>query len=151
MSGVRLTRHYFKGMLERRRGPRRVRLQRVRILIPPEMAHYGFSKTVQSSCRATPPKLTKATSVTVNAVLPGPTWVEMAPVRLAARAKGMGTTVDDLKTRTFTERRPASWLQRYAEAGGDRQSDLLRLLESLQRHQRRHAARRRRHRDELPF
>ena len=28
--------------------------------------------------------------------MPGPTWVEMAPVRLAARAKGMGTTVDEL-------------------------------------------------------
>ena len=29
--------------------------------------------------------------------------------------KGMGTTVDDLVARTFTERRPASLLQRYAE------------------------------------
>jgi len=31
------------------------------------------------------------------------------------RLKGMGTTVDDLVTRTFTERRPASLLQRYAQ------------------------------------
>jgi NAD(P)-dependent dehydrogenase (short-subunit alcohol dehydrogenase family) len=38
----------------------------------------------------------------------------MAPVRLAARAKGLGTTVDDLVARTFSERRPASLLQRYA-------------------------------------
>ena len=44
----------------------------------------------------------------------GPTCVEMAPVRLAARAKGMGTTVDDLVARTFSERRPASLLQCYA-------------------------------------
>ena len=28
--------------------------------------------------------------------MPGPTWVEMAPVRLAARAEAAGTTVDDL-------------------------------------------------------
>jgi NAD(P)-dependent dehydrogenase (short-subunit alcohol dehydrogenase family) len=60
-------------------------------------------------------ELTKATNVTVNSVMPGPTWVEMAPVRLAARAKSMGTTTDDLVARTFTERRPASLLQRYAK------------------------------------
>ena len=38
----------------------------------------------------------------------------MAPVRLAARAANMGTTADELAARTFTERRPASLLQRYA-------------------------------------
>ena len=53
--------------------------------------------------------------MTVNSVMPGPTWVEMAPVRLAARAEAAGTTVDDLVQRTFTERRPASLLQRYAK------------------------------------
>jgi len=47
--------------------------------------------------------------------LPGPTWVEMAPTRLAAGAKAMGTTVDDLVARTFAERRPASLLQRFAK------------------------------------
>src|SRR5436305_442741 len=35
--------------------------------------------------------------------------------RPAARAKGMGTTVDDLVARSFSERRPASLLQRYAK------------------------------------
>jgi NAD(P)-dependent dehydrogenase (short-subunit alcohol dehydrogenase family) len=34
---------------------------------------------------------------------------------LAARAEAAGTTVDDLVQRTFTERRPASLLQRYAK------------------------------------
>ena len=43
-----------------------------------------------------------------------PTCVGMAPVRRAARAAAAGTTVDDLVQRTFTERRPASLLQRYA-------------------------------------
>ena len=46
--------------------------------------------------------------------MPGPTWVELTPDRLAARAKGLGTTAEDLAKRTFTERRPASLLQRYA-------------------------------------
>ena len=36
-------------------------------------------------------------------------------MRLAARAKASGTTVDDITSRMFTERRPASLLQRYAQ------------------------------------
>src|SRR5258707_1120083 len=53
-------------------------------------------------------------AVAVNSVVPGPTWVEMAPVRMAARAQAAGTTVEELKARMFSERRPASLLQRYA-------------------------------------
>jgi NAD(P)-dependent dehydrogenase (short-subunit alcohol dehydrogenase family) len=84
------------------------------IFIPKEMIHYGFSKAAQLVIARGAAELTKATNITVNSVLPGPTWVEMAPIRLAARAKGMGTTAEDLAARTFTERRPASLLQRYA-------------------------------------
>ena len=76
--------------------------------------HYGFSKSAQLVIARGAAELTKGTKVTVNSVLPGPTWVEMQPTRLAARAKGMGTTADELAKRTFTERRPASLLQRYA-------------------------------------
>jgi NAD(P)-dependent dehydrogenase (short-subunit alcohol dehydrogenase family) len=57
---------------------------------------------------------TKGTHVTVNSVLPGPTWVEVNPERMGARAASQGTTLEDLKARTFTERRPSSLLQRYA-------------------------------------
>jgi NAD(P)-dependent dehydrogenase (short-subunit alcohol dehydrogenase family) len=85
------------------------------IYVPKEMVHYGFSKGAQLVIARGAAEQTKGTSVTVNSVLPGPTWVEMAPVRLAARAKAMGTTTDDLVKRTFTERRPASLLQRYAQ------------------------------------
>ena len=110
------------------------------------MVHYGFSKAAQLVIARGAAETTKGTNVTVNSVLPGPTWVEMAPVRLAARAKGLGTTAEELAARTFTERRPQSLLQRYAVAGGDRQPHLLRLLQGLERHQRCRAPRRRRHR-----
>jgi len=46
--------------------------------------------------------------------LPRPRGSAFSPVRLAARAEAAGTTVDDLVSRTFSERRPASLLQRYA-------------------------------------
>jgi NAD(P)-dependent dehydrogenase (short-subunit alcohol dehydrogenase family) len=115
MSGVRLTRHYLKGMLDRQRFGRVVFVSSESgIFVPKEMVHYGFSKSAQLVVARGAAEQTKGTEVTVNSVLPGPTWVEMAPVRLTARAKAMGTTADDLAARTFTERRPASLLQRYA-------------------------------------
>src|SRR3954470_23677043 len=116
MSGVRLTRHYLKRMLDSKDWGRVVFVSSESgIFIPKEMIHYGFSKAAQLVIARGAAELTKATNITVNSVLPGPTWVEMAPIRLATRAKGMGTTVDDLVARTFSERRPASLLQRYAQ------------------------------------
>jgi NAD(P)-dependent dehydrogenase (short-subunit alcohol dehydrogenase family) len=116
MSGVRLTRHYLKRMLDHKDWGRVVFVSSdSAVFVPKEMVHYGFSKAAQLYIARGAAEQTKATNITVNSVLPGPTWVEMAPVRLAARAKGMGTTVDDLASRTFTERRPASLLQRYAK------------------------------------
>jgi len=115
MSGVRLTRHYLKGMLEATQWGRVVFVSsESAIYVPKEMVHYGFSKMAQLMVARGASELTKGSNVTVNSVLPGPTWVEMQPVRLAARAKALGTTVEDLAKRTFTERRPSSLLQRYA-------------------------------------
>jgi NAD(P)-dependent dehydrogenase (short-subunit alcohol dehydrogenase family) len=115
MSGVSLTRHYLQGMLQEKKWGRVVFVSsESAIFVPKEMVHYGFSKGAQLVIARGAAEMTKGTNVTVNSVLPGPTWVEMAPVRLAARAKGLGTTAEDLAARTFTERRPASLLQRYA-------------------------------------
>jgi NAD(P)-dependent dehydrogenase (short-subunit alcohol dehydrogenase family) len=115
MSGIRLTRHYLKGMLDTKDWGRVVFVSsESAIYVPKEMVHYGFSKAAQLFIARGAAEQTKSTNVTVNSVLPGPTWVEMAPVRLAARAKGLGITADDLAAKTFTERRPASLLQRYA-------------------------------------
>ena len=115
MSGVRLTRHYLKAMLDADKWGRVVFVSsESAVFVPKEMVHYGFSKGAQLVIARGAAELTKGTKVTVNSVLPGPTWVEMQPVRLGARAKAQGTTVEDLAARTFTERRPASLLQRYA-------------------------------------
>jgi NAD(P)-dependent dehydrogenase (short-subunit alcohol dehydrogenase family) len=115
MSGVRMTRHYLKHMLEKDWGRVVFVSSESGIFVPKEMVHYGFSKAAQLFIARGAAEQTKGTNVTVNSVLPGPTWVEMVPTRLAARAKAMGTTADDLAARTFTERRPASLLQRYAK------------------------------------
>ena len=115
MSGVRLTRHYLKQMLDTKDWGRVVFVSSESgIFIPKEMVHYGFSKAAQLVIARGAAEATKGTNVTVNSVLPGPTWVEMATERMAARAAAQGTTVEDLRSKTFTERRPASLLQRYA-------------------------------------
>jgi NAD(P)-dependent dehydrogenase (short-subunit alcohol dehydrogenase family) len=115
MSGVRLTRHYLKRMLDHKDWGRVVFVSSESgIYVPKEMVHYGFSKAAQLFIARGAAEQTKGTNITVNSVLPGPTWVEQMPALLAARAEAAGTTVDDLKSRTFRERRPASLLQRYA-------------------------------------
>ena len=73
MSGVRLARHYLKGMLSRGHG-RIVFISSESGISPaPEMAHYSATKTMQLGISRSLAELTKGTKVTVNTVLPGPT------------------------------------------------------------------------------
>ena len=117
MSGVRLTRHYLKAMLDAQGWGRVVFISSESgVVIPKEMVHYGFSKSAQLVIARGAAETTRGTQVTVNSVLPGPTWVDGQQVKLEARAAQQNTTVDDLKQRMFTERRPTSLLQRYATA-----------------------------------
>lgn len=73
MSGVRLSRHYLRGMIDRGHG-RVVFISSESGVSPaPEMAHYSATKTMQLSIARSLAELTKNTNVTVNSVLPGPT------------------------------------------------------------------------------
>src|SRR5204862_1482679 len=93
MSGVRLTRHYLKRMLDNKDWGRVVFVSSESgVFIPKEMVHYGFSKAAQLVVARGPAEQRKAANVTVTSVMTGPTWGAMAPVRLAARATGGGTT-----------------------------------------------------------
>ncbi len=115
MSGVRLTRHYLPKMLARDWGRVVFVSSESAIFIPAEMIHYGFSKAAQLAIARGCAELTKGSRVTVNSVLPGPTWVEAQVERVAARAESMGISAEVFKRHTFTERRPSSLLMRYAE------------------------------------
>lgn len=76
LSGVRLSRHYLKGMLTRNSG-RLVFISSESGISPaPEMAHYSVTKTAQLSLSRSLAELTKGTEVTVNTVLPGSTRTE---------------------------------------------------------------------------
>jgi NAD(P)-dependent dehydrogenase (short-subunit alcohol dehydrogenase family) len=116
MSGVRLTRHYLPKMLERGWGRIVFVASESGVFIPEEMIHYGFSKAAQLAIARGCAELTKGTNVTVNSVLPGPTWVEELAANFEKRAEAKGTTVEALQRQMFSERRTSSLLQRFETA-----------------------------------
>ncbi|HEX4648929.1 MAG TPA: SDR family oxidoreductase [Steroidobacteraceae bacterium] len=73
MSGVRLSRHYLRGMLARDWGRIVFISSESALNVPPDMLHYGMTKTAQLSLARGLAKLAAGTGVTVNSVLPGPT------------------------------------------------------------------------------
>lgn len=76
MSGVRLSRHYLKNMLDVNDGRIIFMSSESAINPAPEMAHYSATKTMQMSLSRSLAELTKGSKVTVNTVLPGSTKTE---------------------------------------------------------------------------
>ncbi len=114
MSGVRLTRAIFPGMLERNQG-RIVFVASEQSVKPnPEMIHYAMTKTAQVSIARGLADLTKGTAVTVNSVLAAPTWSEGVETFLAKVAPSAGKTLDEMKTAYFDGPGLSSLLQRWA-------------------------------------
>ena len=113
MSGVRMARHYLPGMIERDWGRVIFVSSESGVFIPPEMIHYGFSKAAQLAIARGLAETTKGTGVTVNSVLPGPTWVEIQEQRMGVRVEAEGRSLDELKAEIFATRRQTSLLQRY--------------------------------------
>jgi NAD(P)-dependent dehydrogenase (short-subunit alcohol dehydrogenase family) len=114
MSGVRLTRALFPGMLERNWG-RVVFIASEQSAKPnPEMLHYAMSKTAQVSIARGLAELTRGTAVTVNSVLVAPTWSEGVEIFLEKAAQGTGKTVAEMRTAYFDGPGASSLLQRWA-------------------------------------
>jgi len=114
MSGVRLARALFPGMLERNRG-RIVFIASEQSAKPnPLMIHYAMTKTAQVSIARGLADLTRGTAVTVNSVLVAPTWSEGVETFLAKTARAEGTTVEHMRTAYFEGPGLSSLLQRWA-------------------------------------
>lgn len=115
MSGVRLTRALLPGMLKKKWGRVIFISSESGLHIPPEMVHYGVTKTAQIALARGIAETVAGSGVTVNSVLPGPTMSE-----------GVGKFVDELsraqkKSRAQFEKefietmRPTSLIRRFAE------------------------------------
>jgi 3-oxoacyl-[acyl-carrier protein] reductase len=110
MSGVRLSRHYLRGMIERNAG-RIVFISSESAISPaPEMTHYSATKTMQLGISRALAELTKNTRVTVNAVLPGSTRTESVEVFMQDVFPGV--SLAEAERRFIAENRPTSIIGR---------------------------------------
>jgi NAD(P)-dependent dehydrogenase (short-subunit alcohol dehydrogenase family) len=116
MSGVRLSRTYLPGMLERNWGRVVFISSESGLAIPQDMIHYATTKTAQLSVSRGLAQLTRGTNVTVNAVLPGPTRSEGIEGFLRSQASDPSASIKQIEAEFFATARSASILQRMVEA-----------------------------------
>ncbi len=114
MSGVRLSRAYMPGMIERNWGRIIFISSESGLQIPKEMIHYGLTKTAQLALSRGLAEVSAGSGVTVNAVLPGPTRSDGVEGFLEAMAKDAGKAPDDMARDFVKTHRPTSLLERFA-------------------------------------
>jgi NAD(P)-dependent dehydrogenase (short-subunit alcohol dehydrogenase family) len=114
MSGVRLSRAYMPAMLRRDWGRIVFVSSESGLQIPPEMIHYGVTKTAQLGLSRGLAELTAGTGVTVNAVLPGPTRSDGVETFLQQMAEKDGADLETMAREFVKRHRPTSLLQRFA-------------------------------------
>jgi NAD(P)-dependent dehydrogenase (short-subunit alcohol dehydrogenase family) len=113
-SGLRLSRAYLPGMMNRNWGRIIFISSESGIQIPSEMIHYGVTKTMQLALSRGLAETTKGTGVTVNSVLPGPTRSEGVDGFVKEMAHKQGKPVAEIEKGFFKDARPSSLLQRFA-------------------------------------
>jgi hypothetical protein len=113
MSGVRLSRHYLPGMRQRDWGRIIFIASESGVNIPPEMIHYGMTKSAQLAIARGLAETTSGTGVTVNSVLPGPTSSEGVATFVEQLARERNLTVEAMEKEFFQSARPSSLLQRF--------------------------------------
>jgi NAD(P)-dependent dehydrogenase (short-subunit alcohol dehydrogenase family) len=116
LSGARLARAYFSGMLQRNWGRIIFISSESGFVTPGLMIHYGMTKTAQLAISRGLAELTKGTKVTVNSVLPGPTRSEGIVDFLKSLASDPEAPPDQIEAEFFAQGRPSSLLQRLIEA-----------------------------------
>lgn len=113
MSGVRLARHYAKGMQARGWGRIQFISSESALNIPAEMVHYGVSKAALQGVSRGLAKVLAGSGVTVNTILPGPTRTEGAQAMMADLAKERGVTAEQMEALFLEENRPSTLLKRF--------------------------------------
>jgi len=115
LSGARLSRHYFPRMLTRDWGRVIFIASESGLMVPPDMIHYGMTKTAQMAVSRGMAALTKGTRVTVNTVLPGTTRSEGIIDFLKSVASDPDATSEVIEADFFARDRPTSLIQRMIE------------------------------------
>jgi NAD(P)-dependent dehydrogenase (short-subunit alcohol dehydrogenase family) len=113
LSGVKLSRAYLDKMLNKNWGRIIFISSESALQIPAEMIHYGMTKTAQIAIARGLAELTAGTDVTVNSVLPGPTFSEGVGDFIKALARDKGLSDDDMEKEFFATMRPTSIIKRF--------------------------------------
>ncbi|HET8967782.1 MAG TPA: SDR family NAD(P)-dependent oxidoreductase [Candidatus Acidoferrum sp.] len=113
MSGVRLTRHYLPGMLEKKWGRVIFISSESGQQIPAEMVHYGMTKTAQIAIARGVAESVAGSGVTVNSVLAGPTASEGVGDFVQSMARSRGVSPAQIEKEFFETVRPSSLLKRF--------------------------------------
>jgi NAD(P)-dependent dehydrogenase (short-subunit alcohol dehydrogenase family) len=114
MSGVRLSRHYLKPMLEKNWGRIIFISSESAVQIPVEMVHYGMTKTAQVAIARGIAESVAGSGVTVNSILAGPTASEGAGAFVESMARQQSKTPQQIEKEFFEQARPTSLLRRFA-------------------------------------
>ncbi|GGG92993.1 SDR family NAD(P)-dependent oxidoreductase [Silvibacterium dinghuense] len=114
LSGVRVTRQYLPGMLERKWGRVLFISSESGIQIPEEMVHYGVTKAAQIALARGIAETIPGSGVTVNSLLPGPTESEGVTAMVAKIAKDKGITPEQVEKDFIRDARPSSLIKRLA-------------------------------------
>lgn len=113
LSGVRLARHYVRGMRTQNWGRIVFVSSESALQIPAEMIHYGMTKTAQLAVARGLAETLTGTGVTVNSVLPGPTASEGVGTFVSQMAAERGVDSAVVEKEFFATARPSSILQRF--------------------------------------
>lgn len=114
LSGIRLSRHYLRGMRSRNWGRIVFVSSESGLQIPTEMIHYGMTKTAQLAVSRGLAETLAGTGVTVNSVLPGPTASEGVGRFVSQMAAARGVDIATVEREFFATARPSSVLKRFA-------------------------------------
>lgn len=114
MSGVRLSRHYLPGMRERNWGRVIFISSESALQIPTESIAYGAVKAAVIATARGLAEINAGTGITVNSILPGPTWDREGPRAKGALERSGAKSFEEMEKQFITQRRPTSLIQRFA-------------------------------------
>lgn len=114
MSGVRLSRHYLPGMRQRNWGRIIFISSESALQIPTESIAYGAVKAAVIATARGLAEINAGTGITVNSILPGPTWDPEGPRAQGALQRSGAASLAELEKDFIQQRRPTSLIQRFA-------------------------------------
>jgi NAD(P)-dependent dehydrogenase (short-subunit alcohol dehydrogenase family) len=113
MSGVRLSRSYLPGMRERNWGRIIFISSESGLQIPTESIAYGAVKAAVIATARGLAEINAGTGITVNSVLPGPTWDREGSRAKASLERSGAKSFEEMEKNFIEQRRPTSIIKRF--------------------------------------